>query len=138
MAGKKYAYGTPTKPMPSPQAKAPAGWKRATSKDITPEVQQAAARAAKTCAPVGKQVSYVTKNGQMYMFLTEWHWDNHVSADFMWHPGISVFVPVKPIKVTPPKAVKPPPKYDPLNPTGGTTDIVAILEQADRDGKVLA
>jgi hypothetical protein len=134
MAGKQYAYGTPTKAIPSPQAKPPSGWRRATGEEITPEIVTASARAAKTCAPVGKQSTYATKDGKLIMFLTEWHWDNHVSKDFMWHPGISVFVPVKPVTV--PKQPKAP-VYDPLNPTGGSTDIVEVLAKAGKTGQVV-
>lgn len=128
---KMYAYGTPTKPMPGPQAKPPPGWKRSAAK-LSAEVVAAAARAAKICAPVGKSTTYVDGQGNMWMFLTEYHWDNHVSPEFKWHPGITVYEPKVPPAL--PRQVKvpptPPKKYDPYNPTGGTTDIVALMERS--------
>lgn len=81
----------------------PAGYRRALPKEITPKVQRAAVRALQQCLPLGKMQA-TEVDGKLYMFITEGHYDDHVTKPGkpIWHPGISTVVPInqpQPVKV---------------------------------------
>lgn len=73
----------------------PAGYRRALPKEITPKVQRAAVRALQQCLPLGKMQA-TEVDGKLYMFITEGHYDDHVTKPGkpIWHPGISTVVPI--------------------------------------------
>jgi hypothetical protein len=73
----------------------PTGYRRALPKEITHPVQLAAVNALKNALPIGKLQS-VQVDGKLYAFVTEGHYDDHVTkpGNKIWHPGISTLVPI--------------------------------------------
>lgn len=86
---------------------APAGYRRATAKEISPKVQSFAAsslsklstisKKSGQAATIGKQYSGVV-NGKQYLAQSEWHFDNHPKGGgpAFWHFGVSIYVPSNP------------------------------------------
>jgi hypothetical protein len=81
-------------PSPYKVVPIPAGYRRATPKEITPKVQRAAVRALQQALPIGKMQA-TEVDGKLYTFVTEGHYDDHVTQPGkpIWHPGISTLVP---------------------------------------------
>lgn len=119
----------------------PAGFRRATAKEVTPHVQAFARKALSACLPIGKQQA-ADVDGKVFMALTEWHYDDHVGnpGKPIWHPGISIFTPIAPKTKTQVVGSRPMPKtlatgqrvaaYDPFARPGASTDITTLMEQA--------
>lgn len=86
---------TKTPPIPK-VVPIPKGWRRALARECAPVVLRAAVRALQQALPIGK-LQATPINGRTFGFLTEWHYDDHVTAPGkpIWHPGISTIVPIK-------------------------------------------
>lgn len=132
-------FGGP--PPNIPVVPMPAGYRRATPKEITKPVLKFAQTALQHALPVGKkQTATVTnpdKTQHLVMALTEVHWDNHPprpkqgfkayeGPEFL-HPGISILVPDFQVSSNPKKTVKfnPFPTQTPGFPTTSSENIYA-------------
>lgn len=95
-------FGVDSFKKPGTQVPDPNGYRRASSKEITPTVQHFAVVALSKVNPIGKRQSTVVE-GKQYLAQSEWHFDNHPKGGkgpAFWHPGISIFVPKAPIAPT--------------------------------------
>lgn len=82
---------------PCPQnVPVPPGWRRAKASELTNGAKAAAVVALQKAIPIGK-LQAVNDGGKVFGFLTEWHYDDHVTkpGNKIWHPGISTLVPIK-------------------------------------------
>ena|SRR5208337_1098566 len=82
-------------PPPPVKVPLPVGWVHMADRNVNPEIVAFAQSILKEMVedPSSRPYGYfreITINGKPYAAIVEPHYDNHVSANYKWHPGVSI------------------------------------------------
>jgi hypothetical protein len=76
-------------PPPPVNVPTPVGWEHLPDSKSSPDIVKFAQGVLAGGHPYG-YFEETTINGHQYAAIVEPHWDNHVSANYKWHPGVSI------------------------------------------------